>query len=541
MADCLASVVPQHAPSTGSGSPATTEPACSEAVPGEAEALSALSKLSKEAFDVVAHLLGDEATQGQRERFLSRAWKLRADGPEGTGSSATITTTISPAVLPVSPADVPTGLWLAANCGDSSKVAGLLAARADPNAVHEEVAEWGPLFFAAKSGHCEIIRMLLEQGARPDAADRKGETAIRQAAYWGHAEAVSLLSSEYVTRQLVVPELPCAVVLNNHAEILAQIGHRMGDMHSRVVICSTPEYGLNGETVMKDLEQLCTKLPWLIFGYDWGGSSTAEPADSDPDRVVPACCLSRNCTCGNERSATMVTGPVDWRDAKSVAGSAWWPKYTTKVMATLQKVAQDLTGNSDGGGGRGRAAGSGKKNSKGRGGRPKRRSYLQMLAVNGGQVSQLEQRTMPSIITSAVDDLRAKGLSISMLGSTEDTEAKVFLSTMDAADVFERLAFDCAWIGSNAVSHDHVLKKANMVKSPPRCGVPSAAAGDNLTAADVLQSFVRLENRRFFVLQRKHKVVPTLSYHDCDEPGTKLTAELQLWCTEVVRHAGALR
>ena len=33
------------------------------------------------------------------------------------------------------------------------------------------------------------------------------------------------------------------------------------------------------------------------FGYDWGGSVTAEPADKNPDRIVYTCCHSLACTC----------------------------------------------------------------------------------------------------------------------------------------------------------------------------------------------------------------------------------------------------
>jgi hypothetical protein len=64
-----------------------------------------------------------------------------------------------------------------------------------------------------------------------------------------------------------------------------------------------------------------------------------------------------------------------------VSGSVWFPKYWIKVVTSLMSEAQ----------------------------RPGMR-IIEMFAINGGPVSQLERRTMPAIIANAVDDLRAKGI-----------------------------------------------------------------------------------------------------------------------------------
>lgn len=50
-----------------------------------------------------------------------------------------------------------------------------------------------PLVSAAELGHTEIVRLLLERGARIEAVDKDGDTALANAAWKGHAETVRLL------------------------------------------------------------------------------------------------------------------------------------------------------------------------------------------------------------------------------------------------------------------------------------------------------------------------------------------------------------
>ena len=136
------------------------------------------------------------------------------------------------------------------------------------------------------------------------------------------------------------------------------------------VLCSAPEYSLPTDTPRTDLPDRFTFKRWgdnepewrrnkysaevmvglfalcdefgdfVNFGYDWAGSSTAEPADLDPERRVRACCMSLGCSCGSARSTKIIKGAVDWSDPKSVAGSLWFPKYFTKVMGAIQAAAQ---------------------------------------------------------------------------------------------------------------------------------------------------------------------------------------------------------
>eukprot|EP01045_Picozoa_sp_COSAG04_P004159 COSAG04_NODE_176_length_21411_cov_10.599240_26_plen_399_part_01 len=174
------------------------------------------------------------------------------------------------------------------------------------------------------------------------------------------------------------------------------------------ILCSAPERSGPGDdgkypdgsqdNVMKALFALCDMYQAHVkFGYDWGGSVTAEPADKDPERLVPECCLSLGCACAT-RATAMVKGPVDWSNPKSVAGSLWFPKYVTKVQSNIMSQAQLPDA-----------------------------AFIEMLAIPGGPVTQLEHQTMPFIIAGAIKDLRAKGVSISLLGDAEKTKIKLFL------------------------------------------------------------------------------------------------------------------
>ena len=126
-----------------------------------------------------------------------------------------------------------------------------------------------------------------------------------QAAYWGHVETAAELArleklAPAGAQQSVAPA--CVV--------LAASPVPWDSANSVSIICSAPEFSRCGDKVMVGLFQMCDAFSQHVkFGYDWGGSHTAEPADKDPNRLVPECCLSLACSCGESKSMVMVKGP----------------------------------------------------------------------------------------------------------------------------------------------------------------------------------------------------------------------------------------
>ena len=79
-----------------------------------------------------------------------------------------------------------------AQLGDRRKATLLLDRGAAVNAVDEEFRST-PLGLAARWGHLEMVRFLLERGADPDAAGAKWATPRAWAARKGHREIEALL------------------------------------------------------------------------------------------------------------------------------------------------------------------------------------------------------------------------------------------------------------------------------------------------------------------------------------------------------------
>jgi ankyrin repeat protein len=88
--------------------------------------------------------------------------------------------------------DAPRALCAAAGEGDVDAVARHIAARVDVNAF-ENTDERTPIQRAAAEGHLAAIALLLRAGARPDAKDADGVTALVWAAVGGHADVASAL------------------------------------------------------------------------------------------------------------------------------------------------------------------------------------------------------------------------------------------------------------------------------------------------------------------------------------------------------------
>jgi TonB family protein len=95
----------------------------------------------------------------------------------------------NPAGLKYAP---PENIFDAVKADDLAKVNALIAAGADVNAK-DDTGETGPLDWAARQNHLDIMKVLLAHGADPKARDFYGFTPLHHAAAWGGKEGVELL------------------------------------------------------------------------------------------------------------------------------------------------------------------------------------------------------------------------------------------------------------------------------------------------------------------------------------------------------------
>lgn len=366
-------------------------------------------EIAQRAADVIERLRLENARQAaendQLRRQLAVVPAAAPVSPAGTAMPAdSLPTATAPAGAGGQPAYTPGSLRSATIAGDAETVKKWLEAGVDANAPDELLADWPPLAYAAQLGHVEIINLLLDHGAKPDARDKFGETPLIQAGHWGQQAAAAALMQR--GGGSVSDVVPSTVIVQPESE--AKVGSWRAQGHVSI-ICSAPEFSLSRDKVMVALFALCEMYQVSVkFGYDWAGSATAEPADIDEDRLVPECCLSLGCACGANKSTVKVKGAVQWSDPKSVAGSLWFPKYVVKVQSNIMAAAQLGV------------------------------KFIEMIAIRGGPVTQLEHRTMPYIIAGAIKDLRAKGVSISLLGDVEETDIKLFLRVLDYGDFLQR-------------------------------------------------------------------------------------------------------
>ena len=267
--------------------------------------------------------LREELARSRAEAQPPGAGGHGALAPASERASELVTQTVDGADAPP---DFEAGaLRQAAMDGDLAAVQQWLAAGINPNAAHELLAGWTPLHYAAQLGYAEITGELLDHGALAQPLDRFEETPLMQAGYWGYTEVEALLQQRGggETRPMLA-----------FSGDDARVGRwdRKGYV---TILCSAPEFSLSGDGVMVALFALCDIHGQKVkFGYDWAGSSTAEAADLDPQRRVPACCHSLACSCGANRSAVMIIGSVDWSNPLSVAGSMWFPKVSTQAPPT---------------------------------------------------------------------------------------------------------------------------------------------------------------------------------------------------------------
>lgn len=85
------------------------------------------------------------------------------------------------------------------------------------------------------------------------------------------------------------------------------------------------------------------------------------------------------------------------------------------------------------------------------------------LCIRGGDIDELKENTMPSVITNACAKVNGKGGTMSVVGSGKKTTTKIMLRTVDFTEFFGKL--DDTWI--TQYSHgefDTILKVDHMVK-----------------------------------------------------------------------------
>jgi CDK inhibitor PHO81 len=96
---------------------------------------------------------------------------------------------------------------LVARSGSSVQLLLLLQKHeADVN-EHDKLFQWTPIFHAASEGHMDCLRALLDNGARADALDEKGLSAMYYAAWEGHLDCMRLLSAAGEGLGVAAPKL----------------------------------------------------------------------------------------------------------------------------------------------------------------------------------------------------------------------------------------------------------------------------------------------------------------------------------------------
>lgn len=168
----------------------------------------------------------------------------------------------------------------AIKAGDLGEVQRLVAAGADVNTrlpmVGSPDDDYTPLAVAAREGHAGIVRALLEAGAEPRCViGLFGGTALHEACYFGHTEAVSVMTEMHGRADVRPSELDAQGVLNgmtplhdavwhgheSAARVLVEAGH---PLHLRTHAGLTPRelavhYGYD------DLAQILTDAEAAAF------------------------------------------------------------------------------------------------------------------------------------------------------------------------------------------------------------------------------------------------------------------------------------
>lgn len=94
--------------------------------------------------------------------------------------------------------DPETRLFFAASSGDVDGTRAILASEVDVNRVHPELGS-PPLLAASAGGHGEVVQLLLQNDADPNARSRQQDTSLHVAALFGHADVAQELLKHAAT------------------------------------------------------------------------------------------------------------------------------------------------------------------------------------------------------------------------------------------------------------------------------------------------------------------------------------------------------
>lgn len=194
--------------------------------------------------ETVELLLARGADPDLRDARDDSARSVMAKGEEAEIEEPPVTNIVEPA------RDVTgTGLLAAAAIGDRDRVSQLLLGRIDTEVT--DPAGNTPLAVAAARGWTAVMDLLIESGAKLDAANVKGDTPLMQAARCGRVAAVEkLLGSDAKTRR----QLARAVNLRGETALLqAAIGGHGSIVALLAPVTDEPDTAAGGRTALVEM------------------------------------------------------------------------------------------------------------------------------------------------------------------------------------------------------------------------------------------------------------------------------------------------